>query len=254
MHQGIQCFRVCSQAGGCNPFLGQDGGNGKENMMGRKKKDRNNKALIDEAPDIVIKLSATNFWRNIMVLSAGLILVSAGFASFDRAETTEVIQDRVADNAAVRSSNPNRTVPVSSPKLNGLEFNLEYLRLNPWNVQAHLFVGEYFLEETNSIEALGHFRAAAEYEPKSERVLIPLGRTYRQMNEIDRAIEKFQAALNAEPTSLEPLYYLGLVYGHDKKDNEKAEEFFRQVLAEDPEESLRTATEEELRKLGIVDG
>jgi len=254
MHQGIQCFRVCSQAGGCNPFLGQDGGNGKENMMGRKKKDRNKEAPNNEAPDIVIKLSATNFWRNIMVLSAGLILVSAGFASLDRAETTELIQDRVAENATVRPANPNRPVPGPSSKLAGLEFNLEYLRLNPWNVQAHLFVGEYFLEETNSLEALGHFRAAAEYEPKSERVLIPLGRTYRQMKETDQAIEKFQAALDAKPAALKPLYYLGLVYGYDKNDKEKAGEFFKRVLSEDPEESLRTATEEELRKLGIVDG
>ena len=222
--------------------------------MGRKKKDRNKKALNDEAPDIVIKLSATNFWRNIMVLSAGLVLVSAGVASLDRAETTELIQDRVAENVAVRPANPNRTGPESSPKLVALEYNLEYLRLNPWNVQAHLFVGEYYFEEKNSLEALGHFRAAAEYEPKSERVLIPLGRTYRQMKEIDQAIEKFQAALDAKPATLKPLYYLGLVYGYDKNDKEKAEEFFKSVLSENPDEPLRTEVDEELRKLGIADG
>ena len=217
--------------------------------MDKKKHDQK-----DESPDIVIKLSATNFWRNIMVLSAGLILVSAGFASFDRGETTDINKTTVVENAAVRPVNPDRTVPGSSPKLAGLEFNLEYLRLNPWNVQAHLFVGEYFLEETDRLEALGHFRAAAEYEPKSGRVLIPLGRTYREMKEIDRAIEKFQAALDAEPANLEPLYYLGLVYGYDKKDKEKAGGFFKRILSENPDEPLRIAVEEELIKLGIVDG
>ncbi len=217
--------------------------------MDEKKRDQKG-----ESPDIIIRLSATSFWRNIMVLSVGLVLVSAGVASFDRGETTDINKTRVVENAAIRPGTADQTIPVSSPKLAGLEFNLEYLRLNPWNVQAHLFAGEYFLEETDRSEALGHFRAAAEYEPKSGRVLIPLGRTYRQMKEIDRAIEKFQAALNAEPANLKPLYYLGLVYGYDKKDKEKAGEFFRRILSENPDESLRTAVEEELKKLGIADG
>ncbi len=217
--------------------------------MDKKKHDQE-----DESSDIIIKFSATSFWRNIMVLSVGLVLVSAGVASLDRGETTDINKTRVVENAAVRPSNPNRTVPGPSPKLAGLEFNLEYLRLNPWNVQAHLAVGEYFLEETDRLEALGHFRAAAEYEPKNGRVLISLGRTYRQMNEIDRAIEKFQAALDVEPANLEPLYYLGLVYGYNKKDKEKAGEFFERILSENPDELLRTAVEDEIKKLGIADG
>lgn len=203
---------------------------------------------LDDAPDIDQRQSDSSFWRNILLLSLSLVLVGVGYLALDSGRTT------VVENTTVKPYQSRQAVPEKSLKLAGLEYNLKYLQLNPWNVQAHILVGEYFLEETNNLAALGHFRAAAEYEPKSGRVLIPLGRTYRKMKEIDQAIEKFQAALDADPAALEPLYYLGLVYEYDKNDTEKAGEFFRRILSKKPDESLRTAVEDELKKLGIVDG
>ncbi len=221
--------------------------------MGKKRKSREHETCEHESSDIVIKLTAASFWKSIMILSAGMIFISAGVAFLDKENPPVVSQENLNQPAPVIQSTSGRTDSDASPKTAGLEYNLRYLQLNPWNVQAHLLVGNYYLEETRNQEALVHFRAAAEYEPDSARVLIPLGKTYRQMKEIDLAIEKFQAVLDAEPLNPEPLYYLGLIYGYDKNDTEKAVEFFKELLSKKPDESLRAAAQKELDKLEKAD-
>ena len=197
---------------------------------------------------------SANAGRNIFLLSAALILMGTGLVTFEMGKKSGQPSQSVPATLPRTNIGSNQPVPISSLKIAGLDHAINYLRENPWNVQAHLHVGEYFLDEGDTVKALEHFSGAAQYEPDSTRVLNHMGRTYRQMGEIDLAIENFQAALNTEPSALEPRYHLGLIYGYDKGDKEKAAGFFRKILSSDPNEVLRTEVTEELKKLGITDG
>ncbi len=136
----------------------------------------------------------------------------------------------------------------------GLDHAIKYLKENPWNVQTHLILGEYFLDADEMPEAMGHIQDAAQYEPNSVRVQNHLGRSYHKMGEAERAIESLNAALTVDPKDLESLYHLGLIYGYDKGNKEKAAEYFQQIVSNDPDGPLTTTAKEELVKLGIMDG
>ena len=192
--------------------------------------------------------------RKIIFMSFVLVIIGAGLVTFEMGKKSGQTGQPQPVSMSRTDLASNQPLPVESLKIAGLKHAIDYLKVNPWNVQAHIHVGEYYLDEGDTDQALDHFLGAFEYEPESVRVLTPLGRTYRQMGEVDLAIENLQAALNTEPSALEPRYHLGLIFGYEKGNKEKAADYFQKILSSDPNEALRTEVSEELKKLGISDG
>jgi len=201
-----------------------------------------------------------DFKKPFMIVTGLLVMLVTGLITFTMGkQSTKQGNNQVRQNVDIvqpveKVAGTGEGVSGPASSIVGLDHAINYLQENPWNVQAHLIVGEYFLDAENTSEAMKHYQNAAQYEPDSVRVLNHLGSTYHKMGEAERAIEKLNAALVADPKDLESLYHLGLIYGYDKGNKEKAAEYFQQILSSDPEEPLAAAVKEELVKLGIMDG
>ena len=203
---------------------------------------------------------ARDFRKPFLIVTGLLLLLITGLVFFTMGKQTgKQENDQVRQSAGIVQSvetmaMPGDAVPGQPDNIVGLDHAINYLKENPWNVQAHLIVGEYFLDAEEMSEAMGHIQDAAQYEPDSVRVLAYLGRSYHQMGEAERAIESFNAALNIDPKDINSLYHLGLIYGYDKGNKEKAAEYFQQIVSSDPDGPLTTAAKDELVKLGVIDG
>ena len=203
---------------------------------------------------------ARDFRKPFLIVTGLLLLLITGLITFTMGkQAAKQGNDQVRRNVDIvqpveRVAGTGKGVSGQAPRIAGLDHAINYLEANPWNVQAHLIVGEYFLDAEEISEAMGHIQDAVQYEPNSVRVLNHLGRTYHKMGEAERAIESLNAALTVDPKDLESLYHLGLIYGYDKGNKEKAAGYFQQIVSSDPDEPLATMVKEELVKLGIMDG
>ena len=201
-----------------------------------------------------------DFRKPFMIVTGLLLLLITGLITFTMGKQSgEQGNDRVRRNVNAvqpveRAAGTGEGVSGPASSIVGLDHAINYLQENPWNVQAHLIVGEYFFDAEEISEAMKHYQNAAQYEPDSVRVLYHLGSTYHKLGEAESAIESLNAALVADPKDLESLYHLGLIYGYDKGNKEKAAGYFQQIMSSDPDEPLATTVKEELVKIGIMDG
>ena len=200
------------------------------------------------------------FKKPFLVVTGLLLLLVMGLITFTMGkQSAKQGNDQVRQNVDIvqpveKVAGTGKGVSGPASSIVGLDHVINYLQENPWNVQAHLIVGDYFLDAEEISEAMKHYQNAAQYEPGSVRVLYHLGSTYHKMGEAESAIEKLNAALVVDPKNLESLYHLGLIYGYDKGNKEKAAGYFQQILSSDPDEPLAATVKEELVKLGIMDG
>jgi len=187
--------------------------------------------------------------RLTLAVIALALAVGTGFALFQMGK-----RSAARGPVALAPPAPAVSLPSSSSDQAGLEYLVQYVQENPWNVTSHLILGEYYLDAGDTGVALAHFLSAEGIKPGDGRVLSDLGKTYRKLGNTDQAIEKFQAAIDAEPDALEYLYQLGLIYSYEKGDRTQARELFKEIITRQPDEELQATVKKELRKLGEETG
>ena len=139
---------------------------------------------------------------------------------------------------------------VTPPTDTGLKQLIEYVRKNPWNVMALSTLGGYYLDHDQPMKALGLLKRAEQNNPENSSVLHQLGMLYREVGDVDLAVEKLEKAHELAPDDLEPTLHLGQIYLNEKNNSARALKLFREVQAKDPDGDLGKAARVEIKKLG----
>ncbi len=200
-----------------------------------------------------------DFKKPFLVVTSLLVLLITGLTTYTmgkRSSTQGSYQMNRNASAVLpgeRTSGTGGDVSDPASSIVGLDHAINYLKENPWNVQAHLIVGEYFADSGEISNAMEHYQNAAQYEPGSVRVLKRLGDAYHTLGDKERAIEHLNASLAEDPDDIESMYHMGLIYS-EKGNKEKAIGYFKKIMSSDPDGQLAPMVREELVRLGIEDG
>ena len=183
----------------------------------------------------------------IVILFAGAILFTAVIFFFLGSRNKPVVEARRPVQVA---STPARQFAEPSNADEGLRQLLEYIRENPWNVRAHITLGDYYYDNGELPAALGHFEEAANNDAENSYVQIALGRIYRDMGSFDSSLKTFQALVDTQPDNLEALFELAMTYGSGKGDKQTARKFFNDLLSRELPDELREKVVREIKALG----
>lgn len=183
------------------------------------------------------KVFTTFLWITLAGIAV-LVLFSAGKKSRDK--KFETLSGGNSPASAFQQSSSNQA------KIDAFK---NTLTRNPDDFNALVGLGDLYFDMKLADEAIELFERAEKLRPDNTHVLNDLGSLYSQLGDSDRSIAKFQAAYDINPSHLTSLFNVGLVYMHNKQDNERALEVFREILSNNPNEKLRQAVLEEMGKI-----
>lgn len=112
----------------------------------------------------------------------------------------------------------------------------EAIRIDPEGFVGHMGMGFALLEQDNCEGALAEFEVALDSAPQEAQAMVydGVGRAYRCLEDIDRAIEEFLRAVELDPELSPARVDLGMAYSIRGEFDEAVEQFEAAVAA-DPE-------------------
>jgi tetratricopeptide (TPR) repeat protein len=118
-----------------------------------------------------------------------------------------------------------------------VDYNEHVLKENPNDAEAHTRAGRARLYFGQVPEALAHFQAAVQANPKYDRAWYELGFIHLRQNQLTEAQQEFENVLGLNPDDYEAEGSLGAVF-LQKRDLEKAEAHFRAALRINPQDAV----------------
>lgn len=103
------------------------------------------------------------------------------------------------------------------------------LELDPGFCEAHILLGNTYLEDDQIEDAIGEFTYVIKCDPNSNDAKLGLGMAYAKKEELEKAVEYFQGALKLNPKPERVYYELGKVY-EKKGDLAQAVESYKLAL------------------------
>lgn len=88
----------------------------------------------------------------------------------------------------------------------------QVVKIDPDNVKANLFLGDYYAELYHYEEAIQGLREAIKTNPNDVAKYSELGALYNYLNYNEEAIKSYQQAIHIEPNTAETHYNLAKVY------------------------------------------
>ncbi len=186
-----------------------------------------------------------------------LVVVIAFLAGFVSGATVAILKGKKGDQTARLPQKP-QIVPQEAPpapgpppadvslKIDGLK---EIVKKDPKNLSAWKELGNLCFDSNQPQEAIKAYTEYLKLKPDDADVRTDLGIMYRNVGEIDKAIEEFKKAAQIDPKHVNARYNLGLVLLHDKRDIKAAVKAWEDYLRVDPNSERSQRLKAQLEKM-----
>jgi len=110
----------------------------------------------------------------------------------------------------------------------------EIVKKDPKNLPAWVELGNLYFDSNQPKEAIEAYSQYLAIKPDSADVRTDMAIMYRNLGEMDRALEQFQKAAQSDPKHVNSRYNIGIVLLHDKQDIKGAIKAWEEYLKVDP--------------------
>jgi len=100
---------------------------------------------------------------------------------------------------------------------------------------AHYNLGYFYAQKGNVDGAIKEYKAAIQYNPQDKDSHYNLACLYGLKGNFKEAIREFETVLRLDPKDRESYYNLANIYSKNLKDADKAEQYYRKFLENEPD-------------------
>jgi cytochrome c-type biogenesis protein CcmH/NrfG len=110
----------------------------------------------------------------------------------------------------------------------------DILKKDPKNLPAWMELGNLYFDSNQPKEAIEAYSQYLAIKPDNADVRTDMAIMYRNLGEMDLALEQFQKAAQSDPKHVNSRYNIGIVLLHDKQDMKGAIKAWEEYLKVDP--------------------
>ena len=176
--------------------------------------------------------------------TAILAIVIAFLVGFITGATVAILKRGNSGERTVmvqKPSMPSQMIPLPTPsgpppvevagKIQALK---DILKKDPKNLSAWVELGNLYFDSDQPQEAIKAYSQYLAVKPDNPDVRTDMGIMYRNLGNIDRALDEFRKAAQSDPKHINSRYNVGIVLLHDKQDMKGAIKAWEEYLKVDP--------------------
>ena len=110
----------------------------------------------------------------------------------------------------------------------------EIVKKDPKNLPAWVELGNLYFDSNQPKEAIEAYSQYLAIKPDNADVRTDMAIMYRNLGDVNRALEQFQKAAQSDPKHVNSRYNIGIVLLHDKQDIKGAIKAWEEYLKVDP--------------------
>ena len=169
-----------------------------------------------------------------------LAVVIAFLVGFITGATVAILKGKKGVEGPAMVQKP-QTAPMPAPPgpsplevASKIETLKEIVRKDPKNLPAWVELGNLYFDSNQPKEAIETYSQYLAIKPDNADVRTDMAIMYRNLGEMDRALEQFQKAAQSDPKHINSRYNIGIVLLHDKQDIKGAIKAWEEYLKVDP--------------------
>jgi len=169
-----------------------------------------------------------------------LAVVIAFLVGFITGATVAILKEKKGVEGPAMVQKP-QTAPMPAPPgpsplevASKIETLKEIVKKDPKNLPAWVELGNLYFDSNQPKEAIEAYSQYLAIKPDSADVRTDMAIMYRNLGEMDRALEQFQKAAQSDPKHVNSRYNIGIVLLHDKQDIKGAIKAWEEYLKVDP--------------------
>ena len=169
-----------------------------------------------------------------------LAVVIAFLVGFITGATVAILKGKKGVEGPAMVQKP-QTAPMPAPPgpfplevASKIETLKEMVKKDPKNLPAWVELGNLYFDSNQPKEAIEAYSQYVAIKPDNADVRTDMAIMYRNLGEMDRALEQFQKAAQSDPKHINSRYNIGIVLLHDKQDIKGAIKAWEEYLKVDP--------------------
>jgi len=169
-----------------------------------------------------------------------LAVVIAFLVGFISGATVAILKGKKEVEGPAMVQKP-QTAPMPAPPgpsplevASKIETLKEIVKKDPKNLPAWVELGNLYFDSNQPKEAIEAYSQYLAIKPDNADVRTDMAIMYRNLGEMDRALEQFQKAAQSDPKHVNSRYNIGIVLLHDKQDIKGAIKAWEEYLKVDP--------------------
>ena len=169
-----------------------------------------------------------------------LAVVIAFLVGFITGATVAILKGKKGVEGPAMVQKP-QTAPMPAPPgpsplevASKIETLKEIVKKDPKNLPAWVELGNLYFDSNQPKEAIEAYSQYLAIKPDNADVRTDMAIMYRNLGEMDRALEQFQKAAQSDPKHVNSRYNIGIVLLHDKQDIKGAIKAWEEYLKVDP--------------------
>ena len=169
-----------------------------------------------------------------------LAVVIAFLVGFITGATVAILKGKKGVEGPAMVQKP-QTAPMPAPpgpsslevasKIQNLK---DILKKDPKNLPAWVELGNLYFDSNQPKEAIEAYSQYLAIKPDNADVRTDMAIMYRNLGDVNRALEQFQKAAQSDPKHVNSRYNIGIVLLHDKQDIKGAIKAWEEYLKVDP--------------------
>ncbi len=154
------------------------------------------------------------------------------FIHFSKIKEKEIA--RIIDNYNIELNNKARQEIINEEYQNVLELCNKAIELDESHVESYYNLGNMYRQMNNMEKAIEFYQKTFGLDPFHSNAFNELGLVYAQNGENDKAIDSYKRAIEVDPNHARAWYHLGKVY-KIKREHEQALHAFNKAVEIDPD-------------------
>ena len=169
-----------------------------------------------------------------------LMVVIALLVGFITGATVAILRGKRGVEGSAMVQKPQMAPSPASPDPSSLEVASkiqtlkDILKKDPKNFPAWMELGNLYFDSNQPKEAIEAYSQYLAIKPDNADVRTDMAIMYRNLGEMDLALEQFQKAAQSDPKHVNSRYNIGIVLLHDKQDVKGAIKAWEEYLKVDP--------------------
>jgi len=169
-----------------------------------------------------------------------LMVVIALLVGFITGATVAILRGKRGVEGSAMVQKP-QTAPMPAPPgpsslevASKIQTLKDILKKDPKNFPAWMELGNLYFDSNQPKEAIEAYSQYLAIKPDNADVRTDMAIMYRNLGEMDLALEQFQKAAQSDPKHVNSRYNIGIVLLHDKQDVKGAIKAWEEYLKVDP--------------------
>lgn len=171
--------------------------------------------------------------------------------------------DRKDEKPITQSGSQKQGAPSSLPMAPGAGVTMmqdpvgmleSVLKNDPKNLDAHIKLGNIYMDSERFNEAVKHYASALEIDPKNSNVRVDMGTCYRKLGRSDIAVKEYREAIKRTPNHAYAHMNLGVVLANDMMQYGEALKEYETFLKLAPADPNAALIHQEIAKIKAMKG